>query len=93
MSKSSKKPATTAGAAALIAAAQAKAVSTPDLTPEQLAELTTIVNHNDSAGLRTRVPARSTLDLLGQLGWTGRSKRALDHVCQKQLGRTSFGTR
>jgi hypothetical protein len=58
-----------------------------------MAELKKVLEHNDAArGNHRRVRAEDACELLRAHGWSGSSRTALDTLCQKVLGRRSFGT-
>lgn len=79
-----------AGAAALIAKAKGFVSSIPAPSGAALAELRTILAHNDQAPQRERVPMASAIELLNGMGWTGRTDTALNTLCVRVLGRRSY---
>lgn len=71
---------------------QAKSNGPPDPSSDALAELRKLVEYNDScASFSKRVSYAQAIDLLREHGWTGSTRYALNHVCARLLGRTSFG--
>ncbi len=55
-----------------------------------LAELRTIVDHNDTCDRAVKVTVEATIELLRDHGWAGRTRQALNSVCVNYLERTSF---
>lgn len=55
-------------------------------------ELKKVLAHNDAAPWRSKVSARDAIKLLREHGWTGASRPALDSLCARSFGRTSYGT-
>ena len=78
-------------AAALIAAAQSKSRA-PDPSPEALAELKALLDHNDASSRTYRVSAEAATKMLNGMGWAPRARRCLDDLCRRHFGRHSYGT-
>ncbi|HEY3496233.1 MAG TPA: hypothetical protein VGK73_16150 [Polyangiaceae bacterium] len=76
----------------LISKARAE-LALPDPSPEALAELRKLIDHNDACGsMRGRVRAERAVEMLRGLGWAGGSRQALDTLCTRVFGRSSYGT-
>ena len=76
-------------ASELIAARKLK--PPPSLTPKQVAELRLILDHNDAnTSPQRRVGALLVIEMLGSMGWRGRSRAALDYVCALHFKRKGF---
>lgn len=79
-------------AAALIAAQQHWSL-TPAPSAAALAELRTLCEHNDTTDRGYRVSAAKAVDMLRAMGWSGKGTLSLNRICNRHLGRTSYGSR
>ena len=66
-----------------------------DASREAMDEVERICEYNDSVGVNCRrISAATVVDKLrSEFGWEGNSRRHLNKLCQKRLGRQSYGTK
>lgn len=65
----------------------------PDPSPEALAEVKRLLDHNDVAARPHRVSAEAATKMLQDMGWTGVARSALDSLCARHFGRKSYATK
>lgn len=80
------------GAAAKLIAARRDWCMVPDPPDTAVDELSVLVKHNDSVGVRLRVSSADAIEMLRGLGWAGHSRESLDSLCRRRLGRKTYAT-